>query len=65
MGVSTAAYLPYCFFNLASPILDVLFGFLGFKVREVPPEQEASCAPPEIGVSAPLPAGSAQTTVDP
>jgi len=31
LGVSTASYLPYCFFNIASPILDVLFGFLGFK----------------------------------
>ena len=32
LGVSTAAYLPYCFFNLLSPVLDVLYGFLGFKV---------------------------------
>ena len=32
LGVSTAAYFPYCFFNLLSPILDVLYGFLGFKV---------------------------------
>lgn len=32
LGVSTASYLPYCFFNLASPILDVVFGFVGFKV---------------------------------
>ena len=55
LGVSTASYLPYCFFNLASPILDVLYGFVGFKVREVPPEDPASCPPPETGVSAPLP----------
>ena len=32
LGVSTASYLPYCFFNFASPILDVLYGFIGFKV---------------------------------
>jgi NhaC family Na+:H+ antiporter len=32
LGVSTIAYLPFCFFNLLSPILDVLYGFLGFKV---------------------------------
>jgi NhaC family Na+:H+ antiporter len=32
LGVSTAAYFPYCIFNLASPVLDVLYGFLGFKV---------------------------------
>ena len=33
LRVSTAAYLPYCFFNLASPILDVAYGYLGFKVQ--------------------------------
>jgi Na+:H+ antiporter, NhaC family len=31
LGVSTAAYFPYCFFNILSPILDVVYGFLGFK----------------------------------
>jgi Na+:H+ antiporter, NhaC family len=29
LGVSTASYLPYCFFNLLSPVLDVALGFLG------------------------------------
>jgi len=33
LGVSTASYLPYCFFNLASPILDVAYGYVGFKVQ--------------------------------
>jgi Na+:H+ antiporter, NhaC family len=32
LGVSTAAYFPYCFFNILSPLLDVLYGYLGFKV---------------------------------
>lgn len=32
LGVSTASYFPYCFFNLLSPVLDVVYGFLGFKV---------------------------------
>ena len=32
LGVSTASYFPYCFFNFLSPILDVLYGFIGFKV---------------------------------
>ena len=32
LGVSTAAYFPFCFFNLLSPVLDVVYGFLGFKV---------------------------------
>jgi len=37
LGVSTASYFPYCFFNLASPILDVLHGFVGFKVPAAAP----------------------------
>lgn len=45
LGVSTAAYFPYCFFNLLSPILDVLYGFIGFKVPTLD-EQDAAHAPP-------------------
>jgi NhaC family Na+:H+ antiporter len=36
LGVSTGAYFPYCFFNFLSPILDVAYGFLGFKVPRQP-----------------------------
>jgi NhaC family Na+:H+ antiporter len=43
LGVSTASYFPYCFFNLLSPILDVLYGFLGFKVQSV--ERAPTAAP--------------------
>jgi Na+:H+ antiporter, NhaC family len=39
LGVPTAAYLPYCFFNLLSPVLDVVFGFVGFKVPNATPEE--------------------------
>jgi NhaC family Na+:H+ antiporter len=41
LGVSTAAYFPYCFFNLLSPILDVAYGFIGFKVPSATPPTEA------------------------
>jgi NhaC family Na+:H+ antiporter len=37
LGVSTASYLPYCYFNLLSPVLDVIYGFLGFKVPRAEP----------------------------
>jgi Na+:H+ antiporter, NhaC family len=47
LGVSTAAYFPYCFFNLLSPVLDVVYGFLGFKVPRLSPE-----ATPAAGLSA-------------
>jgi Na+:H+ antiporter, NhaC family len=36
LGVSTAAYFPFCFFNILSPVLDVLYGFIGFKVPTLP-----------------------------
>ena len=36
LGVATGAYLPYCFFNILSPVLDVTYGFLGFKVPTIP-----------------------------
>jgi Na+:H+ antiporter, NhaC family len=39
LGVSTASYLPYCFFNFLSPILDVLYGFVGFKVPAASPAE--------------------------
>src|SRR4051812_15640462 len=46
LGVSTAAYFPYCFFNFLSPILDVVYGFVGFKVPPVEPAGIALPAPP-------------------
>jgi Na+:H+ antiporter, NhaC family len=46
LGVSTASYLPYCFFNLLSPVLDVAYGFLGFKVAAPAPPSEVDEAIP-------------------
>jgi len=37
LGVSTGAYLPFCFFNILSPILDIAYGYLGFKVPSAEP----------------------------
>jgi Na+:H+ antiporter, NhaC family len=45
LGVPTASYLPFCFFNILSPVLDVLFGFIGFKVPTVTPEEAAADEP--------------------
>jgi NhaC family Na+:H+ antiporter len=46
LGVSTAAYFPFCFFNLLSPLLDIAYGFLGFKVPEAPFVEEPSRTSP-------------------
>jgi NhaC family Na+:H+ antiporter len=35
LGVPTLLYLPFCIFNIASPILTVLCGFTGFKVESI------------------------------
>ncbi len=35
LGVSTLSYLPFCFFNIASPLLSVTYGFTGFKVERL------------------------------
>jgi Na+:H+ antiporter, NhaC family len=48
LGVQTASYLPYCFFNLLSPILDVVYGYLGFKVQTID-EVRAARQPPVDG----------------
>jgi NhaC family Na+:H+ antiporter len=47
LGVSTAGYFPYCFFNFVSPILDVVYGFVGFKVPPAnQPDGATSPVPP-------------------
>jgi NhaC family Na+:H+ antiporter len=60
LGVQTASYLPFCFFNLLSPVLDVVYGFLGFKVRMITPPGDAPESPAD-GTGAldkPAPAGA-------
>jgi NhaC family Na+:H+ antiporter len=42
LGVQTLAYLPFCFFNILSPLLDVIFGFIGFKVPTAAPGDPAA-----------------------
>lgn len=35
LGVSTFAYLPFCIFNLASPVISLLYATTGFKIRKL------------------------------
>ena len=37
LGVATAAYLPYAFFNLLSPLISLIYGFTGFHIEHVEP----------------------------
>ncbi len=34
LGVSTVAYLPYCFFNLVNPVVAIIIAYTGFKMRK-------------------------------
>ena len=35
LGVATFTYLPYCFFNLISPLMSIIVAALGYKIRKV------------------------------
>jgi len=37
LGVSTFLYLPFAIFNIASPVLSVMFGVTGFKIEKIEP----------------------------
>ncbi len=39
LGVPTLAYLPYCFFNLISPLMSILFAYLNIKIRRYSVEE--------------------------
>lgn len=35
LGVSTLTYLPYCFFNIISPFMTILYAIIGYKIRKI------------------------------
>jgi len=35
LGVATFAYLPYCFFNIISPLMTIAYGYLGVKIKKL------------------------------
>lgn len=40
LGVATLAYAPYCFFNIISPFMSMLYAFLDIKIRRIEPAEE-------------------------
>jgi NhaC family Na+:H+ antiporter len=40
LGVSTFVYFPYCFFNFLNFFLGLIYGFLGFNIMRLEPEQQ-------------------------
>jgi NhaC family Na+:H+ antiporter len=54
VGPRPVEHFPFCFFNFLSPLLDIAYGFLGFKVPEAPFAEEPAAtsptpAPPAVG----------------
>lgn len=39
LGVATLTYLPYCFFNIISPMMTVFFAYMGIRIRKRDPEK--------------------------
>lgn len=34
LGVATLTYLPYCFFNILSPLMSVVVAMIGYKIKK-------------------------------
>ena len=35
LGVATLTYLPFCFFNLISPLMTIIYGYLNIKIKRI------------------------------
>lgn len=40
LGVATLTYAPYCFFNIISPLMTILYGYLKIGIHYYEPEEE-------------------------
>jgi NhaC family Na+:H+ antiporter len=49
LGISTFAYFPYCIFNLVNPVLGLIYGFTGFKVAKLQPDESEAAGAAEPG----------------
>ncbi|MGB0496013.1 MAG: Na+/H+ antiporter NhaC family protein [Kangiellaceae bacterium] len=42
LGVPTLVYLPFCFFNLASPFMSIAYGIMNFKIAKIDPSESVT-----------------------
>lgn len=42
LGVATSVYAPFCFFNIISPFMTVLFAYMNIKIRKLENDQTTS-----------------------
>ncbi|NIJ21769.1 NhaC family Na+:H+ antiporter [Sphingomonas naasensis] len=64
LGVPTMLYLPWCFFNLASPLVTLALGYTGFRILRTAPATALSTAAPAPPFS-PAPAAPSSTGTAP
>ncbi len=53
LGVATLDYLPWAFFNLASPLVALVLAYAGFRILRLPADAEASHPQPAADAPAP------------
>ena len=53
LGVPTITYLPYCFFNLLSPVIALIYGFTGFHIEHLASPGATGAAGPPATTEAP------------
>jgi len=44
LGVATMTYAPFCFFNIISPFMTILFGYFNIKIRRIEKEEQQKLA---------------------
>ena len=49
LGVATLTYLPYCFFNIISPLMSVIVAAIGWKIKKLPTTDENEKSVPDDG----------------
>ena len=48
LGIATAAYFPFCFFNIVNVLISFIYALLGFQIRHIEPEVERVAAPDQV-----------------
>ena len=44
LGVATLTYLPFCFFCIISPLMTILYGYLGIRIAKIPSDDPMATA---------------------
>lgn len=63
LGVATLVYLPYCFFNLLSPLVSIAVAALGWKIKQPPTGWNAPQTPTSVPGGTPVPPAPSVTSL--